>query len=80
MAHRIDPQLAFGRAVSQLRERERLSPERVASRGGFSDRWLRDVEKGRANPTLANIRRVASGLEVSLAELMQVTEELEQRY
>jgi transcriptional regulator with XRE-family HTH domain len=77
MAHRVDPQLAFGRAVTAIRLRKKQSKQSVANRGQLSERWIRDVEEGRTNPTLANIRRIAKGLRVDLEELMRVTEECE---
>jgi XRE family transcriptional regulator, aerobic/anaerobic benzoate catabolism transcriptional regulator len=69
MGHRIEPQIALGEAVKMVREEKGLTKRVVAARAGVSTRWLRDVEDGKSNPTLANLRRVARGLRVKLTEL-----------
>ena len=77
MGHRIEPQILFGEAVHNIRKDKGLKNSAVAARGGISTRWLRDVEAGKSNPTLANLRRVAKGLGVGLAKLMEEFERLE---
>lgn len=77
MGIRIEPQIPFGRAVQRVREDRKLDRSTVAARGGVSTRWLRDVEAGKCNPTLANIQRVANGLGVGLTDLMEELERSE---
>jgi transcriptional regulator with XRE-family HTH domain len=78
VGERREPQGPLGTAIRLIREEKRLSKASVAVRGGISERWLLDVEAGRSNPTWANIRRIAKGLKVTLAELMDQVEKCEE--
>jgi transcriptional regulator with XRE-family HTH domain len=73
-----EPQRALGKAVRQLREEAELSQRALADRAGISASWLSRIESGDYDPTWGNMRRVASGLGISLEKLSEVAEELEQ--
>lgn len=79
----MDPQVAphvlFGKAVHQLREKKELSKKSVADVGGFSTRWLTDLETGKTNPTYDNVRRLALAMKVPLHRLMRLAEEAERQ-
>jgi SOS-response transcriptional repressor LexA len=51
-----------------LRHSARLSQEELARKSGISIRRIHDIENG-ANPTLDTLRKLASGLGISLSEL-----------
>lgn len=74
----IDPQKALGSAVRSLRNGQGLSQQDLAERTGLSPSWLAEVESGKHDPTWADMRRLAEGLEVSLEKLSELTEELEE--
>ena len=67
-----DFQRAFGRRVRELRTRIDLSLEELAHRCDVHWTYLSGIERGRRNPTLINIGRLAWALQVSLAEFFSV--------
>ena len=64
-------------AIRQLRHRAQLSQEALGLRAGIHPTWISHLESGRVNPTWGNVRRVAEGLPVPLAELTALAERLE---
>jgi transcriptional regulator with XRE-family HTH domain len=70
---------AFGDAVRRLRVERRLSQERLAELANVNRTYLGDVERGERNVSLINVDRIASALELDLAELMTAVEQSRQR-
>lgn len=60
---------AFGAHIRSLRRQAGLSQEEVAHRAGIHVTYLSGIERGRRNPSLGNIRRVALALGVSVGDL-----------
>lgn len=54
--------LAYGLRIRQLRSRRGMSQEVLADFVGKTSRWLRDVENGKAVPTVADIARMSLAL------------------
>ena len=67
-------QPALGMALRELREEKTLSQENLAHRASVTARVVREVEKGRGNPTWATVVAVLEALGVSLAELAEKME------
>ena len=63
---------AFGDRLRDLREKRELSQERLSELGGMNRNYVSDVERGRRNPCLWNIIRLADALEVPPAELFKL--------
>lgn len=61
---------AFGSRIRQLRERADVSQEDLAHAIGMSRRYLSGIERGESNPTLDQLLRLATGLDVEVADLM----------
>jgi transcriptional regulator with XRE-family HTH domain len=61
--------VAFGARLRSLRRNLGLSQEEVAHRAGIHVTYLSGIERGRRNPSLKNLRRVAMALDVSVREL-----------
>lgn len=59
--------IALGRKVRLLRSRRRMTRRDLSRKTEISERYLSEVEKGRANPTLALLLRIASTLNEPLA-------------
>ena len=59
----------IGRIIVVLRERKGLTQEKLALEAEMSVIYLRRIERGRANPTLRALDRVA-GLELSTLLLL----------
>jgi ribosome-binding protein aMBF1 (putative translation factor) len=79
MDTQIAPHVSLGKAVLQIREKKKMSKKSVAALGGFTPRWLADLESGKTNPTWDNFRRVAVAMKVSLPQLMKVVESIERQ-
>ena len=67
---------AFGAHIRTLLKNLGLSQEEVAHRAGVHVTYLSSIERGVRNPSLRNIRRIASALEVSVKELFAFDEPL----
>jgi transcriptional regulator with XRE-family HTH domain len=72
----IDAELrALAAAVREIRARQQLSQERVASRGGVGRKYVGQIERGEIIPSFAALVALANGLDVPLSELIRVYEE-----
>jgi XRE family transcriptional regulator, regulator of sulfur utilization len=65
---------AVGPRVRALREAMGLSLRDLAERSGVSAPMLSQVERGETSPTLAVAGRIASGLELTLSQLLRLDE------
>jgi transcriptional regulator with XRE-family HTH domain len=59
-----------GRRVRELRKRRRLTQEQLAKLAGVHEQFVGAIERGRANPTLKALTKLAAALGVSLADLV----------
>src|SRR3989442_9771807 len=66
--------IAVGARVRALREAMDLSLRDLADRSGVSAPMLSQVERGETSPTLAVAAKIASGLELSLSQLLRLDE------
>jgi len=66
--------LAVGPRVRALRDGMGLSLRDLAERSGVSAPMLSQVERGETSPTLAVAGRIASGLDLSLSQLLRLDE------
>jgi transcriptional regulator with XRE-family HTH domain len=74
MATATTEALAVGPRVKALREAMDLSLRDLADRTGVSAPMLSQVERGETSPTLAVAGKIASGLELSLSQLLRLDE------
>jgi transcriptional regulator with XRE-family HTH domain len=65
---------AVGNRVRALREAMDLSLRDLAERSGVSAPMLSQVERGETSPTLAVAAKIASGLELTLSQLLRLDE------
>ncbi len=65
---------AVGERVKALRRSMHLSLRDLADRSGVSAPMLSQVERGETSPTLAVAGRIASGLDLSLSQLLRLDE------
>src|SRR5204863_9238341 len=63
-----------GRRIKLLREGLNLSLRDLAERSGVSAQMLSQVERGETSPTLAVAGKIATGLELSLSQLLRLDE------
>jgi transcriptional regulator with XRE-family HTH domain len=79
MPRRDDPQIGLGKAIRKLRQEAGLSQETLGHRAEIHPTWISHIESGRINPTWGNVRRIAAGLKIPLAQLAALAEEFEGR-
>lgn len=65
---------SFGNRCRQLRDRTGLSQEKLALTIGMDRSYYASIETGSRNVTLVNMSKIAGGLGVSLAELLEGVE------
>jgi transcriptional regulator with XRE-family HTH domain len=70
-----DSALNVGPRVRALREGMELSLRDLAGRSGVSAQMLSQVERGETSPTLAVAGRIATGLELTLSQLLRLDEQ-----
>src|ERR1700753_1346789 len=68
------PIAAVGPRVRALREAMSLSLRDLADRSKVSAQMLSQVERGETSPTLAVAAKIASGLELTLSQLLRLDE------
>ena len=56
----------LGRQIQLLRNSRRMTQETLASAAGISPSYLRQIEKGKANPSVDIIQRIAVTLDADL--------------
>lgn len=61
---------ALGRRIRALREQLDISQEQLAERAGLHWTYVSGIERGRRNPGLNTLGRLAKALRVSLADLL----------
>ena len=66
---------AFGSHLRSLRQKLQLTQEEVAHRAGLHVTYLSGIERGKRNPSLRNIRRIALALDVPIRELFPFKQE-----
>ncbi|MFD2617216.1 helix-turn-helix domain-containing protein [Terrilactibacillus laevilacticus] len=64
-------QEVIGHNLASMRKARGLSLDKVSDLTGVSKAMLGQIEKGRSNPTVSTLWKIASGLKVSFSELMQ---------
>ena len=69
----VDP-LQIGARVKTLREAMGLSLRDLGERAGVSAPMLSQVERGETSPTLAVAHKIATGLQLSLSQLLRLDE------
>ena len=80
MPRREEPQIGLSKAIRQLRMELHLSQEALGLRADIHPTWISHMESGRVNPTWGNVRRIATGLQVSLPVLAALAEDLEAKH
>ncbi|MEG1222402.1 MAG: helix-turn-helix transcriptional regulator [Bacilli bacterium] len=66
--------LTLGNRIKFLREGRLFSQEDFANEININRNYLSDIENGRRNPTIKILSKIATGLEVSLSELLKGVE------
>ena len=60
---------ALGRNVRRQRDVRELTQENLAEKSGLDPTYISDIERGRRNPGIKNVAKLAKALGLSTAEL-----------
>ncbi len=60
----------LGERVRELRVAHRATQEQLAERAGLSYKFIGEIERGKANPTIETLWRLAKALRVEVHELL----------
>jgi transcriptional regulator with XRE-family HTH domain len=66
----VDIRVRLGRNVRQLREAKGWSQEDYADRAGIHRTYVSDIERGRRNPTITVVEKLARPLGVGSGSLL----------
>jgi transcriptional regulator with XRE-family HTH domain len=66
----VDIRARLGTNVRRLREAKGWSQEDYADRAGIHRTYVSDIERGRRNPTITVVEKLAGPLEVRPGELL----------
>lgn len=61
----------LGRKLKALRTRRKLNQATLAKRVGVTQPYIVALEKGRENPTLRTLEKLAKALKMTVAELVK---------
>ena len=75
----MDKKAALGARIKALRKQRGWSQEQLAERVGISTQYVSNIERGKENPTLDMLLRLAGALKVSPAEMFDFEAEGLQR-
>lgn len=64
--------IPLGQSIKKQREQLGLSQEKLADRCGFDRTYISMLERGKRNPSLLNLIKLADGLETSVSQLTEV--------
>ncbi len=63
----------LGKRIKTLREERGLSQEKFAEKCGFDRTYISLIERGKRNPSYTNLLKVAKGLEISISDLLDIS-------
>ncbi len=71
----MNVKILFGKRIKTLRSRLRLTQDQLSERAQISPQYLSNIERGRENPTLDTLIRLAESLKVEVWEMFLVDSE-----
>ncbi len=69
-----DFQIAFGKAVQEIRISREMTQEDLASATGLHRTYVSDLERGVRNTSLNNAKRIAEALDTPLSAIVSIAE------
>ena len=65
---------AFGKTMRFYRLMREMSVKQLAQKIGMDRSYLSEIEAGKHNPTIANFKRIADGVQISMSHMIQSVE------
>jgi transcriptional regulator with XRE-family HTH domain len=73
----MDMKQLLGRRIRQLRRSRGLTIERLAERAHVGEKYLGDIERGKENPTVVTLEKLAVALSVKIYQILNFEHELQ---
>lgn len=71
----VDTKRLIGIRIKNLRQSRGLSQEGLAEKTGISPKYLSSIERGKENPTLDTLLKLANSLNVEIFEIFNISHE-----
>lgn len=71
----LDPGLEFGKVLRKVRKESGITQEQLALAGGIDRTFVSMIERGERQPTIRVLFKLAAAMNVSAAQLIQMTED-----
>lgn len=71
----MEPGLAFGKVLRQVRKQSGLTQEQLALAADIDRTFVSLIERGERQPTIRVLFKLAAAMHVSAAQLIQMTED-----
>ncbi len=71
MSKKLNAPVQFGKRIKLLRNSLNLSQEKIATKIGIDRTYYASVESGKRNISIENIKKIADGFNITLAELFE---------
>jgi transcriptional regulator with XRE-family HTH domain len=72
----ITPELAFAKALQEIRKRRKVSQEELGFESGYHRTYISLLERGKMNPSLRTLLSLGAALDTPAAELVARVESL----
>lgn len=60
----------YGENIRRIRRNQELSQEKLAELAGLDPKTIIQIERGKRNPTLRSLQKIAAALKVDLKEIL----------
>ncbi len=64
----------IGENIVRIRKEQNLTQKELSYRLEIEDSALRRIEKGRTNPTILTLKKIATALKVNISDLLPTTD------
>jgi transcriptional regulator with XRE-family HTH domain len=71
MEQRFEINIRIGKKITKLREARGITLEKLAYENDISKSTVARIEQGVVDARISNLERIATGLEISLSELLR---------
>ena len=73
----MDTKELLGRRIRELRKKKGLTQERLAEKANVDVKYLGNIERGRENPTIGTLEKLANALSVKIHQILNFEHELQ---
>ena len=70
---------SFGAKMEQLRTAKKISLEQLANLTGLSQRYLKEIEQGIANPSVSVVIQIAKALSIDSGSFLSAEDEASEK-